>query len=103
MNSCPFQRARSPEQKAERRAQILDFDWTYRRVGFAVLKWISAMWTRLAAVTRGLMGQFFASAGNRLYHLFSPAGAFSQDAPSGIAAILTAVMLAGVLLVVYFL
>ncbi len=87
----------------ERRAQILDFDWTYRRLGLSLLKWINAIWTRLGALTTMMFKQFFGSAGRRLYQVFSPAGAFSQDAPSGLASVLTAAMLVTVLLIVYFL
>ena len=45
----------------------------------------------------------FGNVGKRLYTVFSPAGTFSQDAPSGIAAVLTAFMLAAALFTVYFL
>jgi len=42
------------------------------------------------------------SAGRKLYQIFSPAGAMSEAAPSGLAAVLTAGMLILVLIVVYF-
>ena len=87
----------------ERRAQILDSDWVYRRMGLSLLKWINAMWARLGALTTLMFKQLFGTAQRRLYQVFSPAGAFSQDAPSGMAAVLTAAMLATVLLIVYFL
>ncbi len=86
----------------ERRAQILDFDWTYRRLGLALVKWISAIWTRLGAFATYILKIFFSNIGRRMYQVFSPAGTFSQDAPSGIAAVLISGMLAAVLLVVYF-
>ncbi|PHS42046.1 MAG: Na(+)/H(+) antiporter subunit D [Robiginitomaculum sp.] len=86
----------------ERRAQILDFDWTYRRLGLALVKWVGAIWTRLGAFAIYLLKKFFSMIGRRMYQVFSPAGTFSQDAPSGIAAVLISGMLAAVLLVVYF-
>ncbi len=86
----------------ERRAQILDFDWTYRRLGLALVKWISAIWSRLGAFVTYMLKKFFGMIGRRIYQVFSPAGTFSQDAPSGIAAVLISGMLAAVLLVVYF-
>lgn len=86
----------------ERRAQILDFDWTYRRLGLGIIKWIDAMWGRLGAQIKYVLGLAFSNIGKRLYQVFSPAGAFSQDAPSGMAAVLTAGMLAAALLSVYF-
>lgn len=87
----------------ERRAEILDFDWTYRRFGLSILKWGNAMWTRLGAQLSNVLQLGFASIGRRLYQWFSPAGTLSQDAPSGIAATLVAVMLAASLIIVYFL
>ncbi len=86
----------------ERRAQILDFDWTYRRLGLAWVQWVGAIWTRLGAFATYLLKNFFGNIGRRMYQVFSPAGTFSQDAPSGIAAVLISGMLAAVLLVVYF-
>ncbi len=87
----------------ERRAQILDFDWTYRRLGLALVKWISAIWTRLGAFATYKLKKLFGGIGRRMYQVFSPAGTLSQDAPSGIAAVLISGMLVAVLLVVYFL
>ena len=86
----------------ERRAQILDFDWTYRRFGLSLLSWANQMWTRLGAKITYVVTRFLGAAGQRLYYLFSPASALSQDAPSGLAAVLTAAMLAAALFVIYF-
>ncbi len=85
----------------ERRAEILDFDWTYRKLGKSVVVWIDAMWIRLSVLTSRLRRRVLSGASRRLYHLFSPAGAFSAAAPSGIAAILTGAMLVVILLMVY--
>jgi len=85
----------------ERRAQILDFDWTYRRLGLSLIKWINAVWARLGLLMTLAFKRFFGGIGQRLYQVFSPAGALSQDAPSGIAAVFIAGMLTAVLLVVY--
>ena len=85
----------------ERRAQILDFDWTYRRLGLSFVKWVNAVWARLGLLMTLLFKRFFSHAGKRLYQVFSPAGALSEDAPSGIAAVLIAGMLSAVLLIVY--
>lgn len=87
----------------ERRAQILDFDWTYRRAGLGLLKWVNAMWGRLGEWTHYYISKFFGRIGNRLFQVFSPAGALSEAAPSGVAAALTAILLAAALFVVYFL
>jgi len=87
----------------ERRAQILDSDWVYRRLGLSLLQWGNAMWTRLGAVIIYILRGMFGNISKRLYQVFSPAGALSQDAPSGISAVLIAGMLAAALFIVYFL
>ncbi|MGJ8562115.1 MAG: Na(+)/H(+) antiporter subunit D [Alphaproteobacteria bacterium] len=86
---------------AERRAEILDFDWTYRKLGKNVAVWMDAMWTRLSAHTLRIRRRFFSSATQRLYQLFSPAGATSASAPSGVAALLTGGMLVLILGMVF--
>ncbi len=85
----------------ERRAEILDFDWTYRRLGKNIVLWIDAMWTRLSANMSVIRGRFFDSAGKKLYNFFSPAGAMSASAPSGLSAVLTGGMLVVLFAVIY--
>ena len=85
----------------EKRAEILDFDWTYRRLGKNLAIWVDAMWTRLSASIAGLRKRVIDHASDRLYHMFSPAGTFSSAAPSGLPAILTGTMLVLTLLVIY--
>ncbi len=85
----------------ERRAEIIDFDWTYRKLGKSVAIWIDAMWTRLSVVTTRLSIKAIKHVGKRLYHIFSPAGTFSASAPSGMAVLLTGGMLVIVLLEIY--
>lgn len=85
----------------ERRAEILDFDWTYRRAGKRAAVWADAMWTRLSANTGKLRETVTVGTGRRLSQMFSPAGAFSSAAPSGIASILTGVMLIVIMLLVF--
>jgi len=60
------------------------------------------MWTRLGAGMARLRDRAIGGAGRRLYQMFSPAGAMSESAPSGLAAVLTAAMLILVLIFVYF-
>ncbi len=85
----------------ERRAEILDFDWTYRRLGKGIVVWIDAMWTRLSANVGVIRGKVIERSGRRLYQMFSPAGTFSQSTPSGIAAVLTGLMLVLIFIVIY--
>lgn len=88
---------------AERRAEIIDADSLYRKVGKALMLWGDAMWTRLGARTLRLRDRAKTSIGRRLYQIFSPAGTLSEAAPSGLPAILTAGVLIVVLLVEYIL
>lgn len=85
----------------ERRAEIIDFDWTYRKLGKNLSIWASAMWTRLNANVSVIRTRFLQHSSQRLHHIFSPAGAFSAAAPSGMAALLTGSMLVVVLIVIY--
>ena len=86
---------------AERRAEILDVDWTYRRAGLAVVKWIGAMWARASVLTTRLRNRAMQESGKRLYQVFSPAGRLSEAAPSGLAAVMTAATLVLVLIIEY--
>jgi len=85
----------------ERRAEILDFDWTYRRLGKNIAVWLSAMWTRLSANVGVIRSKVLKSSGDRLYHMFSPAGSMSEAAPSGFAAALTAGTFVATLLLIF--
>ena len=87
---------------AERRAEIIDLDWTYRKLGLGIATWGSAMWDRLSVQTSRFNKRWIGGAGRRLYQTFSPAGAASEAKPSGIAAILTAGLLFIVLMLEYF-
>ena len=85
----------------ERRAEIIDFDWIYRRLGYQLVRWTDAMWTRLAFHSGRVRDDVVKHVNARLYHVFSPAGTFSASAPSGLAAVLTGSMLVLVLIVEY--
>ena len=85
----------------ERRAEILDFDWTYRKMGRKTALWINAMWARLSEHTGNVRDAMIGGVGRKMSQMFSPAGAFSAAAPSGIASILTGIMLIAVLLLIF--
>lgn len=85
----------------ERKAEILDFDWTHRKVGRNIAVWFGAMWTLLSANIEHLRSRFVGHTGKRLQQMFSPAGAFSAASPSGLAALLTAAMLAFAMIVIF--
>ncbi len=86
---------------AERRAEIVDADILYRRVGKNIAIWADAVWTRLSATMTAWRGRGMKHIGRRLYHAFSPAGTLSQAAPSGLPAVLTAAVLIFVLILAY--
>lgn len=86
---------------AEKRAEILDADWSYRRLGIGIVCWIGAMWTRLSSGVARIREDVLSKFGQRLYQIFSPAGAMSAAAPSGLSAALTAGMLVVALLIMY--
>lgn len=86
----------------EKRAQILDVDYFWRKPGLAIAKWSDGMMTRYEAYQTHFVKVTARNAGQRLYQMFSPAGSFSQDAPSGVAALMTAGILALALFLVYF-
>lgn len=85
-----------------RPGETLDSDWLYRRIGLDTLKWLNAMMARLEAYTQRFMRWLGGRIGRRMFAVFSPAGTFSESAPSGIASVLTAAILAIALLLVYF-
>ncbi len=86
---------------AERRAEIIDFDWTYRKLGLSVVKWLGAMWMRLNAVSANMRDRFAGSLGRKLQQVFSPAGTFSAGSPVNLPYVLTAAMLFICLIGVY--
>ncbi|GLQ19676.1 Na(+)/H(+) antiporter subunit D [Algimonas porphyrae] len=86
---------------AERRAEIVDVDVLYRKLGRNVAVWADAVWVRLSARMSSWRKLGMKRAGRRLYQAFSPAGALSQAAPSGLPAVLTAAVLVFVLIFAY--
>jgi len=86
---------------AEKRAEIVDADILYRRVGKGVAVWTDAIWTRLSARMKTLRATAGRHIGRKLYHAFSPAGSLSESAPSGLAALMTASVLILVLIFAY--
>ncbi|MEP6342500.1 MAG: Na(+)/H(+) antiporter subunit D [Maricaulaceae bacterium] len=86
---------------AERRAEIIDFDWTYRKLGLSVVKWLGAMWARLDAFTAHNRDRIVGTLGQRLKQVFSPVGAFSSASPANLSYVVTGMMLLVGLITVY--
>ncbi len=77
----------------EKPGVVLDFDWSYRRVGFGFAKWTGEVWGRAApAMTQG-----WRTLGGRMYSqltaAFSPEGQLSRGGLAGSMAVWTAVIL----------
>jgi multicomponent Na+:H+ antiporter subunit D len=81
---------------------IVDADWLYRYVGDGAARWFAAMARIFIGWTEQVLGSIFKKLGRSLFNVFSPAGALSKEFPSGLMALWTAILLAGVLLVAYF-
>lgn len=79
----------------------LDTDWFYRKVGDGFVRWVWAMFDRMMGALGHVRARFRARIGQRLFNVFSPAGALSRDIPSGLLAIWTSVLLGIVLLIAY--
>ncbi|QNL19158.1 Na(+)/H(+) antiporter subunit D [Hyphobacterium sp. CCMP332] len=85
----------------EVRSINLDTDWFYRRLGDGAVKWIAAMSGRLTASITNRLNAAGRNVADKLFNLFSPAGALSRDVPSGIMAIWTSVLLGLVMVIAY--
>lgn len=79
----------------------LDTDWFYRKAGDNFVRWSWKMFDRMMGALGHVRGRIRARLGDRLFNVFSPAGAFSRDIPSGLLAIWTSVLLGIVLLIAY--
>ena len=86
---------------AERRAEIIDFDWTYRKLGHKVIIWLGQMMARVDAVTARIRDEILDGLGRKMRQVFSPAGAFSTNTPANLSHVLTAAMLLIALVAVY--
>ena len=81
---------------------IVDADWLYRYFADGAARWGAAMARIFIGWSEQVLGAVFKSIGRSLFNVFSPAGALSKEFPSGLMALWTAILLAGVLLVAYF-
>lgn len=86
----------------EVRGVILDFDWTYRRVGLGVMNWAGSVWKRLAPGTEALRDKGVARLFDNLRVTFGPEGQLSKGPLPGAMAVWTAVLLGVVLLLAFF-
>jgi multicomponent Na+:H+ antiporter subunit D len=80
---------------------ILDTDWLYRRLGFGVVRWMHAMFVRLAEGTQLVFGKVAAAIDAQMHALFAPSGALNRAVPSAVLAGWTALILAATLLIAF--
>ncbi len=84
---------------AEKRGVILDFDWTYRKVGYDTAKWANAVWNKAGPAMSGAFGKVFSAVYDRIEAASSPQGELSRGGINRSMAIWTAIVL-GIVLVV---
>ncbi len=82
----------------ERPGVILDFDWTYRRVGYGFARWSGAVWAKAGPAVTVFFTKLGARGYDRIEATFSPRGILSRGGLTGSMAIWTAVLLGLVLL-----
>ena len=85
----------------ERRVTILDFDWVYRRAGYAVARWSAAFAGLLAGHAQTLLIAAGRGVDRRVHAVFSPAGALNRAVPEGAFAVWTVLILGVAILVAY--
>ncbi len=85
----------------EKRLVILDFDWIYRKFGWGVVHWGTAIGGRALAHFSNAVRRLAEDADRRMHSVFSPAGALNRAVPNGVLAIWTALILGAALLVTF--
>lgn len=85
----------------EKPGTILDFDWSYRKVGYGAVRWIDTVWEKLGPSMTQTFRDFTGRAYTQLVALFSPRGFLARNGTASGMTIWTSVILALVLLVSY--
>ncbi len=77
----------------EKPGVVLDFDWSYRRLGYGVAKWSENVWERASPAMTNGWRQLGARARMYLTEAFSPEGMLSKGGINGSMAVWTALVL----------
>ena len=77
----------------------LDFDWTYRRAGPAVLGWLSWVVGSIYGFLLSFMENFIKKTIRNLYNSHGPEGRMARNWPTGAMVLSIAVLLGATLLV----
>ncbi|MEO0465429.1 MAG: Na(+)/H(+) antiporter subunit D [Pseudomonadota bacterium] len=82
----------------EKPGTVLDFDWTYRKLGFGFAKWAGTVWAKTGPAMSHVAGSLGQAGFKRLENAFSPQGQLSRGGLTGGMAIWAAALLAAVML-----
>lgn len=85
----------------EKRMEILDVDWIWRRPGKALVLWTHAMLDRSLAAAQNLLAERSRKWGQSLTEMLAPHGAFARTLPTGVLAGWTVALLTVALVVAY--
>lgn len=83
----------------EKPGTILDFDWTFRKVGYGIVRWVDTVWAKLGPSMSAVFARLTDKAYDQLVASFSPRGVLARNGLSGGMTIWTAVILAVVMLI----
>lgn len=83
---------------AERPGTVLDFDWTYRKLGFDVAQWANRVWNKAGPAMSRAVGKASTEVYERIEAASSPQGQLSKGLISQSMAVWTGVLL-GIVLV----
>lgn len=78
---------------AEKPGVVLDFDWTYRRLGYGLAKWSENLWTRSSPAMMAGWRSIGSRAHASLMAAFSPEGMLAKGGVSGSMAVWSALVL----------
>lgn len=82
----------------EKRGTILDFDWVYRKPGYAAFVWVGAVWNKLGPAIGASWTRIYGAGFKRIRETFSPQGVLARGPLTGGIAVWGAVLLGVVLL-----
>ena len=87
---------------SERPGTILDFDWSYRKVGFSLAIWSGAVWVKIGKALQSVWSSLMKALFARIEAAFSPQGVLSRGPLTGGMAVWAGLLLGVVLLASLF-
>ena len=86
----------------ERPGTILDFDWSYRKVGYSLAIWSGAVWVKIGKALQSVWSSLMKALFARIEAAFSPQGVLSRGPLTGGMAVWAGLLLGVVLLASLF-